>query len=130
MTISLPYIPVGWGEVFDKITILEIKSNLCDDPSKLKNIQYELQYLNTVLKDHEICVNKLGPLLYQLRTVNQVIWDTENVKRKCEILMNFGDLFIKASRESYVANDKRAQIKRKINEVFSSEIFEEKIYKP
>lgn len=123
-----PYIPVGWGEVFDKITILEIKAKFCDTPSKLDNINHELRCLRKVLSEHNIDAAKLELFVDELRSVNEVIWETENVKRKCESLQDFGDLFIRASRDSYVANDQRAAIKRKINEVLLSEIFEEKIY--
>lgn len=125
---SQPCIPVGWGEVFDKITILEIKEKLCDDASKLENIKYELSQLQVVLAENYIDKESLKPFVDELRSVNEVIWETENVKRKCESLQDFGGLFIKASRDSYVANDHRAAIKRKINEVLLSEIFEEKIY--
>lgn len=128
MKVLQPYIPVGWGEVFDKITILEIKAKFCDLPSKLDNINYELGCLRKVLSEHSIDVAKLEPFVEELRSVNEVIWETENVKRKCESLRDFGELFIRASRDSYVANDQRAAIKRKINETLLSEIFEEKIY--
>jgi hypothetical protein len=126
---TLPYVPVGWGELFDKIAILDIKAQFCEDQSKLKNIHLEIKFLQQVLEDHRIDVNILSELLVRLRLVNLTIWDTENVKRKCEAAKDFSEIFIKASRDSYVANDQRAQIKRKINEILLSEIFEEKIYK-
>lgn len=125
---SQPFIPVGWGEVFDKITILEIKAKLCDAPTQLDNINHELRCLRKVLSEHDVDVEKLEPIIDELRSVNEVIWETENVKRKCESMQDFGGLFIKASRDSYVANDQRAAIKRTINEALMSEIFEEKIY--
>ncbi len=125
---TLPYVPVGWGEVFDKISILEIKAQLCENQLKLKHIHLEIMFLQQVLEDHRIDVNKFSQLLDQLRLVNLAIWDTENVKRKCEAAKDFGEIFIKASRDSYVANDQRAHIKRKLNEILLSEIFEEKFY--
>jgi hypothetical protein len=128
MKVSQPFIPVGWGEVFDKISILDIKAEFCIDKSKLKNINYEIQCLQLVIDEHRIDMIMLKPLFEQLKLVNQIIWDTENVKRKCEDLKDFGEVFIKASRDSYIANDQRAEIKRMINEMLLSEIFEEKVY--
>ena len=112
---------ISVGELFDKITILNIKLNKINDPNKLKNIKIELDALveqsnKLILKDDE------------LQDINEDLWDIENAKRECEANKEFGEIFIKISRDVHFKNDIRASIKKEINLLSNSKITEEKEY--
>ncbi|WP_255720132.1 DUF6165 family protein [Oryzibacter oryziterrae] len=122
-------VPVSWGEMIDKITILEIKAARMSDSAKVENVRKELDLLN----------GKLGPargnavvagLTDKLRDVNAALWDIEDEIRDCEREQDFGPRFIALARSVYFTNDKRADLKREINLELSSGIVEEKSYKP
>jgi hypothetical protein len=121
-------VPVSWGELIDKITILEIKAERMDDPAKVANVTRELWMLT----------NKLGGgasgevlrLKAKLRSVNEELWDIEDDIRDCERGQDFGPRFIALARAVYMTNDQRAELKREINLVLSSELIEEKSYRP
>tara|TARA_B100000123_G_scaffold170318_1_gene126285 strand:- start:200 stop:580 length:381 start_codon:yes stop_codon:yes gene_type:complete len=118
-------IEVSIGELYDKITILRIKKERITDADKLHNIKKELQYLeNKVLNNDPIIEN----LTKELFEVNSKLWDIENNKRRCESENNFGWGFIQLARDVYFYNDKRAEIKRKINIHTNSDVVEEKQY--
>ena len=118
-------IEVSIGELYDKITILRIKKERITDADKLHNIKKELQYLeNKVLNNDPIIEN----LTKELFEVNSKLWDIENNKRRCESENNFGWGFIQLARDVYFYNDKRAEIKRKINLHTNSDVIEEKEY--
>ena len=118
-------IEVSIGELYDKITILRIKKERITDADKLHNIKKELQYLeNKVLNNDPIMEN----LTKELFEVNSKLWDIENNKRRCESENNFGWGFIQLARDVYFYNDKRAEIKRKINIHTNSDVVEEKQY--
>lgn len=124
------YAPVSIGELIDKITILEIKSQNAEkrnDYDKLKNIVTELLLLNNILSNLEIPV-EVKPLRQQLLAVNQELWQIEDYKRAMERDQNFGDGFINAARQVYIKNDLRASLKKQINLLTDSAIIEEKIY--
>lgn len=114
-------IPVSLGELIDKITILEIKTERISNPEALKNIKKELDALKTVKRP--IVALKL---IDELRDVNTEIWDVEDELREFERRKDFGVTFVIKARSVYVLNDKRASIKRKIN--INSEFKEEKSY--
>ena len=120
---------ISVGELYDKITILNIKLKKINDPIKLKNIKIELNALSEqsnkiVLKDNEI----LKKYVQELQEINEELWDIENTKRECEANKEFGDIFIKISRDVHFKNDKRASIKKEINLLTDSKITEEKEY--
>lgn len=114
---------VSVGELLDKISILQIKSEKIDDIDKLANIHNELNHLTTVACDH-----RLPELEAQLRKVNEALWDIEDRIRVKEKMSEFDDEFIELARLVYITNDKRADIKREINLVSNSDLIEEKFY--
>jgi Family of unknown function (DUF6165) len=116
------------GDLIDKITILEIKSERIGDPDKLRNVRVELEALRAA-RDREILPSeKLATLTAELRTVNEAIWDVEEELRRCEQAGDFGPGFVELARSVYKNNDRRAALKRAINEELGSRIFEEKSY--
>lgn len=126
-------IPASVGELYDKISILEIKlSNVGDNQNKKQNIVKELEALRSIeesLTNHNnYDITELNRLYEELKKVNLVIWDIEDVIRKYEKDQNFGDAFVQCARKVYINNDLRAVIKRRINDLVNSQITEEKIY--
>jgi hypothetical protein len=117
-------IPASIGEVFDKITILQIKQQNIFDPKKQHNVTKELELLLDRVRD--VDVNPL--LLNQLKEVNEELWKIEDEIRICEKNQDFGIEFIQLARAVYTTNDKRADIKRKINLSVESGLIEEKSY--
>ena len=116
---------ISVGELFDKITILNIKTNKIDDEQKLNNIYLEL---NT-LKEQTSKINvsdktSLEDLVSKLQSINEELWDIENFKRECEANKDFGERFIKVSRDVHFKNDIRAKIKKEINLLSNSIIVE------
>lgn len=114
-------IPVSVGELIDKITILEIKAFLSDDEyihKELKELNQIKLTLTQYILEYEI----------QLKKVNEILWKTENKIRQKEKNQEFDEEFIQLARSVYTNNDKRAEIKKKINEVTNSEIQEVKLY--
>ncbi len=126
-TMSLT-IPISWGELFDKITILIIKNNRISDPGKLKNIRHELNLL-TAIRDADITWSEtLEILVGSLQQVNEELWDIEDSIRICEKNKRFGSRFIELARAVYITNDRRAKLKSDINNLLGSEVVEEKSY--
>ena len=122
-------IPISPGELLDKITILEIKTEQIQDKDKLSNIKSELKLLNkTWEKSNLDSVNHLQKLKQELKNNNQQLWDIEDKIRIKEANKEFDREFIELARSVYVQNDKRAATKRKINEQLGSHIIEEKSY--
>ena len=120
---------ISVGELFDKITILNIKLKKIDDTKKLKNIKTELNTLmeqskKITLKEHKT----LKKYIKKLQDINEELWDIENTKRECEANKEFGDIFIQISRDVHFKNDIRASIKKEINLLSDSKITEEKEY--
>ena len=113
------------GELYDKITILRIKKDRMTDTDKLENINKELKYLEHKLINNDPVIDNLTKELFD---VNSMLWDIENNKRRCEAENNFGWGFIQLARDVYFYNDKRAEIKRKINLHTNSDVIEEKEY--
>ena len=121
-------IPVSWGELIDKITILEIKMNRIQNVDKLDNISKELQALSLIFNQDCSEPNLVGQLKAELRTVNENLWEIEDDIRKCEKEKNFSQRFIDLARAVYKNNDQRSVLKREINTVLKSELIEEKSY--
>ena len=120
---------ISVGELFDKITILNIKTKKISDNDKLQNIQTELKILEAQSKKIDVSdINSLNELVSQLQQINEDLWDIENQKRECEAQKDFGEIFIKLSRDVHFKNDIRAQIKKEINLLSNSQIVEEKEY--
>lgn len=121
-------IPVSVGELFDKVSILEIKLNKISDKNKLINIKKEYDFLRQITfnLDADFQSNILYKKLYE---INQTLWGIEDSKRSHEANKDFGDKFIYWARQVYIKNDERARVKREINEQYGSGIVEEKSYK-
>jgi hypothetical protein len=117
-------IPVSIGEIFDKITILELKQIYILDPVKVKNVTKELELLYDKVKN--VSIDAL--LLSELKDVNQKLWNIEDQIRIYESIHKFDDEFIELARAVYITNDKRAELKRQINFLSGSKLIEEKSY--
>jgi len=125
---KLPHAPISWGELIDKITILEIKREHLSHPAALKNIVNEINLLNDIYASLGEAISSIAELKDQLRAVNQMLWDIEDEIRNKERLKAFDDEFISLARSVYITNDQRAHLKKEINVQLSSELVEEKSY--
>lgn len=123
-----PMIPQSWGEIIDKITILEIKTEKLTDPAKLTNVGRELSELVSVREQHFPANAALAELSRKLKAVNESLWWIEDDIRECERAKDFGPKFIELARAVYVTNDQRAAVKREINDLLGSALIEEKSY--
>ena len=121
-------VEVSVGELLDKISILEIKQDKIKDTDKLKFIREEHSILNDQLNKHVKYDEKLNNLFSSLKEVNAKLWVIEDEKRLCEKDQNFGEKFIKLSRNVHFLNDDRAKIKLEINNYTGSKIKEIKEY--
>ena len=122
-------VEVSVGELVDKLTILQIKSERIADQGKLKNVRRELEVLTQALaRAVPQPPAELGPLRAQLQAVNVALWDIENDIRRAEAAGDFGPRFIELARSVYHRNDQRSVIKRQINELLGSRLIEEKAY--
>lgn len=126
----MPLLPVAWGEVFDKLTILEIKASKLSDPSKMVNVVRERLEIDKVIGDIQKYPAELKGLIEELRAINADLWVIEDSKRDCERQQRFDENFIELARKVYFWNDRRAAVKRAINELLGSAIIEEKNYQP
>ncbi len=122
-------VPISVGELFDKISILEIKTKKIKDKTNLKVIKFELLELKRIIKNKKL--NKsFNKIQYQkLLKINNRLWSIEDNKRKYEVTKKFDKKFIELARKVYLLNDKRAEIKNKININSGSRIREVKSYK-
>ena len=121
-------VEVSIGELFDKISILEIKKEKIKDPEKLKYITDEHSILKSQLDKNIKNNEKLEKLFQSLKKINSKLWIIEDDKRQCEKEKDFGEKFIKLSRDVHFLNDDRAKIKLKINDLTGSKIKEIKEY--
>ena len=119
---------VSVGELLDKISVLEIKKEKIKDPEKLKFINDEYNILNEQLKNNVKSDDKLNNLFKSLKEINSKLWVIEDEKRLCEKNSDFGEKFIKLSRDVHFLNDDRAKIKLEINKLTKSKIKEIKEY--
>ena len=121
-------VEVSVGELLDKLTILEIKQEKIKDPEKLKYINDEYSVLKDQLNKSVKSDPKLDELFNSLKKVNEKLWVIEDDKRLCEKSSDFGDKFVKLSRDVHFLNDDRAKIKLEINIHTGSKIKEIKEY--
>ncbi len=128
MNMSLVNTPISVGELLDKITILEIKSEKIKNPEKLKNINHELKLLSELWFQLGFNDESMVSLRAELKTVNVSLWHIEDDIRVKEKNKEFDEVFITLARSVYCENDKRAQLKKDINLHTGSELIEEKSY--
>ena len=121
-------VEVSLGELLDKISILEIKKEKIKDPEKLKFILNEYSILKDQLEKNVKSDDKLNKLFQDLKEINAKLWVIEDDKRDCEKNKDFGEKFVKLSRDVHFFNDDRAKIKLKINKHSGSKIREIKEY--
>jgi hypothetical protein len=121
-------VPISVGELLDKISILQIKSERISDESKRRNVENELSALNAVATKSVKIDVILGSLLTELKAVNTALWDVEDDLRAMERRGEFGAAFVEAARSVYKHNDVRATLKRAINDLTGSKLVEEKSY--
>ena len=121
-------VEVSIGELLDKISILEIKQGKIKDPEKLKFINNEHSILKDQLEKNLKSDDKLNNFYQSLKEINAKLWVIEDDKRQCEKDKDFGEKFIKLSRDVHFLNDERAKIKLEINNITGSKIKEIKEY--
>ena len=120
---------ISAGELFDKITILEIKQAKISNKEKLNNIEKELNSLKETMKGFVLDHDKIIKHVDDLKKINLKLWDIEDGKRAAEKNNDFGEKFIELARNVYKFNDERAKIKLAINNILGSNIKEVKSYK-
>lgn len=125
---SMPKLPIPWGELVDKLTILEIKRMRLAAPEALQSVELEYGLLAEALADKERNA-ELQSMRGDLRIVNERLWEVEDDLREHEARQDFGDTFVTLARSVYQLNDQRAAIKRRISLLLGSTFLEEKIYK-
>ena len=119
---------ISAGELFDKITILEIKKTKISNKEKLNDIEKELLSLNETVKKYIPNQSSISKYINDLKDINLKLWDIEDGKRAAEKNKDFGENFIKLARDVYINNDKRSKIKSQINKISGSNITEIKQY--
>lgn len=130
MTRQIPAVPTSWGEVIDKITILEIKKKNFVQGEALLNVEKELGMLSSFVADVIAGDQALSGMKQELLDINSRLWVIEDRIREKESVRTFDAEFIELARSVYRTNDLRAAVKRRINMHLNSEILEEKSYKP
>lgn len=122
-----PSVPVPWGELIDKVTILEIKSERLKAEAPLKNVRHELGILRPfaeeALRNAEVAMLKA-----ELKRINETLWKIEDDIRDKEAAKLFDEEFVRLARAVYFTNDERGRLKQKINQALKSDITEEKQY--
>ena len=121
-------VPVSYGELLDKIAILQIKAERMADPAKVANVRRELSALERTWMAHPAAVQDIARLRAELKAVNERLWVIEDDIRDKERAQAFDADFVRLARSVYFENDQRARIKREINEALGSTYVEEKSY--
>ncbi|WP_133000843.1 DUF6165 family protein [Luteimonas arsenica] len=121
-------VPVSFGELLDKISILQIKSERMSDEAKLANVRRELSALERTWMAHPAAGKDIGRLRADLKAVNERLWDIEDEVRLKEKAQVFDGDFVELARSVYLQNDERARIKKAINLALGSSYVEEKSY--
>ena len=121
-------VPISPGELIDKISILEIKSERIEDPEKLKNVVYALELLRAARAKSLSDSDHLARLEAELKKANEALWDIEDAIRACESAKDFGPRFVELARSVYLTNDRRAAAKKQIDRLFGSALTDEKSY--
>ena len=124
MSQNICYIPVSIGELYDKYTILQIKQDKITCTEKLKSVNNELEYLKNIINKYHLDKE----LINELKTINETLWTIEDSIRDKERVKTFDEEFIKLARNVYITNDKRSEVKNKINIILKSEINDIKGY--
>lgn len=122
------FIPVSIGELYDKISILQIKHEKTNDPFKLEKIIKELDYLKQAMLDIDTFPCEEATLFGKLKKTNEDLWIIEEAIREKEYKKEFDETFIELARKVYKKNDERSRIKNEINTIFHSELMDIKIY--
>jgi len=120
-------VPVSWGELMDKITILDIKDKRLSSPDAVANVRRERALLRTAAGEL-ITKPRIKALMEELRAVNEALWQIEDEIRAKEAAKMFDQRFIELARSVYIRNDERGALKREINAATNSAIVEEKQY--
>ena len=128
MTQQQILVEIGSGELIDKITILQIKSERMSDAAKLANVRLELTELSAARDANLPASDELEALSARLKGINEALWVIEDDIRACEAEKDFGEKFIALARSVYVTNDQRAAVKKQINLLTGAKIIEEKSY--
>ena len=121
-------VEISFGELFDKISILEIKAGRVADPARRRNVEHELDQLVAVSRRIPECDGVVTRAFADLKSVNERLWDVEDALRGCERGKCFGPVFIELARTVYRLNDRRAALKREISAALGSALVEEKLY--
>lgn len=129
-SLETPEVPVSWGELVDKITILEIKSHRLESEAGRANVLTELRMLSERARPLFAAHREADALKAKLTAVNEALWDIEDNIRQAEARKAFDADFIRLARSVYITNDERARLKRDINLLSASALIEEKSYKP
>jgi len=124
-----PLVPISWGELIDKITILEIKEVKITSNNALDNIRKELVFLSDIVSNSKGIYDVISLLKNELKEVNLKLWQVEDEIREKEYSKEFDEEFINLARSVYRLNDDRANLKKNINQALFSELKEEKSYK-
>lgn len=122
-----PEVPVSWGELLDKITILAIKLERIECATARTNVAAELALLVGIAGD-PMGSELLAAPIARLRAINEALWTVEDDIRRCEANGEFGAPFVALARSVYRLNDRRAAVKREINDLLGSALVEEKSY--
>jgi hypothetical protein len=126
---TIPEIPTSWGELIDKITILEIKVERLESESAQANAAKELGLLKEIAGP-VLARSETAALVAQLKALNQALWEIEDRIRDHERSATFDATFIDLARSVYKRNDERGAVKRELNLALGSGLIEEKSYKP
>lgn len=128
MAMSEILVPVSYGELLDKIAILQIKSERMRDEAKLVNVRNELSALEKTWMVHPAAGHNIAELRKRLKAVNERLWEIEDDIRIKEKDQSFDEEFVRLARSVYFENDERARIKKEINLALGSAYVEEKSY--
>lgn len=130
-TLDTPFVPISWGELIDKITILEIKVDRIQAPEAIANCEKERIALEPIFQGHPQSQSaEVIELREKLKSVNLQLWDIEDAIRELERKKDFGEAFVETARSVYIQNDQRARLKKELNVLLGSSLIEEKSYKP
>ena len=121
-------VEISYGELFDKISILEIKKSKLKNPDEIVKVKYELNLLLQELNNSKLNSSLISSLTKDLKEVNLKLWNIEDEIREKERNKKFDEEFIKLARDVYITNDTRAKIKNEINKKLNSKVFEIKSY--
>lgn len=128
--IATPVVPISWGELIDKLTILAIKNRQLTESQALANVQRETELLQSIYERDCGHKDAIAPFVAELQQINQALWDVEDALREKERDKVFDESFVQLARRVYQCNDQRARVKKLINEALGSELVEEKSYAP